>query len=566
MKLNPSIWWLLTAALLSPAAMAARGNDGQLNIIYWQAVSILNPFLSGGTKDIEAASLVIEPLARYNENGELVPYLAAAIPTVENGGIAQDLKSITWRLRPDILWSDGTPFTAADAVFTASYCMHPESGCAQASNFNDVESIRALDAYTVRVNFKVVKPFPYGPFVGAASPILQQAQFRDCLGARAPECTTQNFRPIGTGPFQVADFKANDVVTFDLNPNYRDASKPAFSRVVLKGGGDSASAVRSVLETGEFDYAWNAQVEPEIIAQMLTAGNGRIISAFGTLVERLIVNFTNPDAALADRRSTATGGAHPFLTNRAVTRAMSLAINRSFLVEAGYGAAGQVTCNVLPAPPIQNSDNNDWCKQQDIAAANRLLDQAGWIRGADGVRTKNGVRFSLLYQTSTNSVRQGAQALIKQWWSQIGIETELRNIDAAVFFGGDPSSPDTYQKFYADIQMYANNFDGTDAEVYMGNWACAEIPHPENQWQGANIPRFCDPDYEQLITAMAKTASRSERARLAIKMNDRLMNAGAMIPLIHRGRISAQAITLGGVRMNPWDSELWNIADWHRIK
>ncbi|MEM6465411.1 MAG: peptide ABC transporter substrate-binding protein [Pseudomonadota bacterium] len=544
---------------------SARGADGQVNIIYWQAPSLLNPYLSGGTKELEAASLVIEPLARYNEVGEMVPFLVDEIPTVANGGVSEDLTTITWTLSEGILWSDGTPLTAEDVVFTWEYCTDPNGGCAQASNFTDVTNVEALDARTVKVTFGVAKPFPYGPFVGAQSAIIQKAQFADCMGAKAVECTDENFAPIGTGPFTVADFKASDVAVFEANPNYRDPAKPAFQTVLFKGGGDAAASARSVLETGEFDYAWNLQVEPEVLSQMEAAGKGTLVSAFGTSVERLMVNQTNPDPALGDERATLKHP-HPFLTDTAVTKALSLAIDRAILVEAGYGSAGQVTCNVLPAPAAYNSTNNDWCKTQDVDAAKALLDEAGWVPGSDGVREKDGVRLSVLYQTSTNSVRQGTQALIKQMWAEIGVETELRNIDASVFFGGDQSSPDTFQKFFADIEMYTNNFDGTDPEKYMANWACSEIPAPENQWLGDNMPRFCDPAYEELVAEYGKTAGLEDRAAIAIKMNDMLMNAGVIIPLIHRGGVSAHSNTLLGVKMNEWDSELWNIADWSRAK
>ena len=148
--------------------------------------------------------------------------------------------------------------TAEDAIFTWQYCTHPEGGCAQSPNFGDVTNVEAVDPQTIKVTFGVPKPYPYGPFVGAQSPILQKAQFADCLGANAPTCTEANTKPIGTGPFVVTDFKANDVVLLEANPNFRDPAKPAFANVVLKGGGDPASAARSVLETGEFDYAWNA--------------------------------------------------------------------------------------------------------------------------------------------------------------------------------------------------------------------------------------------------------------------------------------------------------------------
>lgn len=558
---------LMTAAavaLLATPALAQRGADGQLNILYWQAPSIQNPYLSGGTKDIESSSLVLEPLAYYNETGAMVPALAAEIPTVENGGVSADLTSITWKLKPGVVWSDGSAFTAADVVFSGDYCMHPEGGCNASTNFTDVASIEALDDLTVKITFGVAKPFPYGPFVGTTVPIIQKAQFENCMGAKAPECTEQNFGPIGTGPFKVTEFKANDVVLYDMNESYREEGKPHFSNILFKGGGDAASAARSVLETGEFDYAWNLQVEPEILTQMVAAGKGIVVTAFGTSVERIMVQSTNPDSALGDERGTVKHP-HPFLTDAAVRKALSLAIDRQILVDAGYGAAGQVTCNVLPAPAVYASTANDWCKTQDIAGANKLLDDAGWVRGSDGVRAKDGVRLSLLYQTSTNSVRQGTQALLKQMWGEIGIETELKNISASVFFGGDQSSPDTFQKFFSDIEMYTNNFDGTDPEKYMNSWTCKEIPSPANQWLGNNMPRFCDPAYDALAVELSTTASLEKRAELAKKMNDMLMEYGAIIPLIHRGGVSAHAVTLGGVKMNEWDSELWNVKDWHRI-
>ncbi len=441
----------LAVAMLSTSAQAERGRDGQLKILYWQAVSTVNPYLSGGTKDIEAASLVLEPLARYDETGTMFPALAADIPTVENGGVAADLMSITWPLRQDIVWSDGTPFTAADVVFSAEYCLNEEMGCNPLSSFTDVTGVEALDDHTVRINFGVAKPFPYGPFVGSNAPIIQKAQFANCTGAMAQTCTEQNFGPIGTGPFKVDEFRANDVIIFSANENYREPDKPAFATVTFKGGGDATSAARAVLATGEFDYAWNLQIEPEVLEQMVAIGMGSVVAGFGTMVERLVVNQTNNSPDLGkDQRSLHLDGAnpHPFLSDPAVRRALSLAIDRQILVDFGYGAAGQVTCNVLPAPPAYTSTANDACMSQDIEEAKRILDEAGWLPGEDGVREKDGARLSILYQTSTNSVRQGTQALVKQMWGQIGVETELRNIDAAVYFGGDPSSPDTYMRTF----------------------------------------------------------------------------------------------------------------------
>jgi peptide/nickel transport system substrate-binding protein len=566
MKLKSILMGAIASTAFAPAAFAERGADGHVSIIYWQAPSILNPYLSGGTKDIESASLVIEPLGRYDETGALVPFLAEEIPTVANGGVSEDLTTITWKLKDGLKWSDGSAVTAADVKFTADYCMHPEGGCAQLAKFEGVTSVEALDDLTIKVTFGQPTPNPYGPFMGGQSPIIQAAQFADCMGAKAPECTDANFAPVGTGPFVVDEFKPNDVISMSANPNYRDPAKPAFATLTFKGGGDAMAAGRSVLETGEFDYAWNLQLAPDVIAKMEEGGKGKAIAGFGPLVERLEMNMTDPNPALdANDRSTVRAP-HPFLSDINVRKALSMAIDRELLVEVGYGQAGKVTCDLVPAPDLYAA-NNDHCVGQDIAGANALLDEAGWVKGSDGVRAKDGVRLSILYQTSTNAVRQDFQALIKQWWEEIGVETELRNLNASVFFGGDPGSPDTFQKFYADVEMYANTFDGTDPQAYLSMYKCGNEPKPESQWQGENINRYCDPAYDALIEELAATGDLDNRGAIAKAMNNMLTkDSYTIVPLVHRGRVSAHAESLGGVVLNVWDSELWNVADWHRVK
>jgi peptide/nickel transport system substrate-binding protein len=448
--------------------------------------------------------------------------------------------------------------------FTWEYCNAEGGGCAQTDKFGGIASVETPDAQTVVVTFERPKPFPYAAFVGAETPILQAAQFADCKGANAPKCSEQNFSPIGTGPFKVADFRPNDVIQFVANDTYRDPAKPAFASVLLKGGGTVEAAARAVLETGEFDYAWNLQLAPDVLARMQGTGMGQIVSGFSTLVERILVNLSDPSAALGAERSTLKHP-HPILSDKSVRQALSMAIDRPLLVEIGYGDAGRVTCNVLPAPAMYASTANDACMAPDVAGANALLDAAGWEMGADGVREKDGMRLSLLFQTSTNGVRQDFQALIKQWWSEIGVETELRNIDPSVFFGSDAGSPDTYQKFFADVQMYAQKFDGTDPEAYLSNWHCEQIPSPETDWQGNNMPRYCSDEYNALVAQMQVTGDLISRADLAKRMNDMLMQDFVILPLVDRGRVSAHANSLGGVILNTWDSEMWNNADWHRV-
>jgi peptide/nickel transport system substrate-binding protein len=551
-------------------AASTAGQGGTVTILYWQAASTLNPYLSGGWKDRDAGAVILEPLAEFDDQGVLVPALATEIPTVGNGGVSEDLKSITWTLQDGLLFSDGSPVTSDDVVFSYEYCSHPDTGCTGLSGFDGVTSVVADDDHTITITFAEATPFPYVPFVSNSYPVISRAQFGDCVGAASAECTEQNFAPIGTGPFKIESFTTNDTAVYVMNENYRGVSegKPYFGRVVIKGGGDAPSTARSVLELGEADYAWNLQVEPEILAGMVAGGKGKVISAFSTMVERLMVNQTNPDPDLGDNRSEWMDGnnPHPFLTDPVVGRALSIAIDRQTLVDVGYGDAGRPTCNVWPAPPAQTSTTNDECLTQDIDLANQLLDDAGYAdTDGDGVReTPDGVPLKILYQTSTNTVRQATQELIKQDWAKIGVETELRNIDASVFFGGDPASPDTYGKFYADIEMYTNGAAGVDSQAYMGNWTTSNISGESTNWQGSNVQRFQSDEYDALYSELTQTADTARRNEITIALNDLVVGNYSIIPLIHRGSVSAVTNSLTGYKLNPWDAELWNIGDWGR--
>ena len=567
MKMKAALLGAVAVMGLAPAAFADRGTDGEVKLTFPQAVSIMNPYLSGGTKDIYAASMVLEPLAGLSPEGVLIPKLVTEIPTKENGGISEDMTSITWKLLPDLKWSDGSPVTADDAVFTWQYCTHPEGGCSQATKYEGIASVEAVDASTIKVTFSGPKANPYTAFVSALAPVLQKAQFEACLGAAAPTCTDANNMPIGTGPFKVTGFTVNDTVSMAMNENYRDPAKPAFASAVIKGGGDAEGSARAVMETGEFDYAWNTQIPPDTQASMTAAGKGQFVVAFGTLVERIEMNTTDPDPALPEGERATAKHPHPILSDIKVRTALSKAIDRSILVEVGYGAGGRPTCNVIPGPEGWASDN-EGCIAQDMEGAKALLEEAGWTDSdGDGIRDKDGKKLHILYQSTVNPIRQDFQALVKDWWTELGVEVELKAIDPGVFFGGDPGSPDTFQKFYADVEMYANNSESPDPESYLGQYQCKNAPTPETQWQGENINRFCTPEYDALYASLATTTDIAARQDIAKKLNDMVTkDSMIVVPLVHRGTLSAHSNTLGGVQINAWDSEMWNAADWFRVK
>ncbi|HEX9854641.1 MAG TPA: peptide ABC transporter substrate-binding protein [Acidimicrobiia bacterium] len=555
----------------APPTGGVAGEGGLLALLQWQAPSTLNPFLSGGTKELLAASLILEPLAEFSPEGELVASLAAEIPTVENGGVSEDLTSVTWTLKEGVTWSDGTPLTADDVVFTWEYCTQT-SDCTQSTFFAGITAVEAVDPVTALVTFDSPQPFPYNAFVTYQSPILQKAQFENCVGANAAQCTDENFSPVGTGPFTVTEFLTNDTASYALNPNYRGIAdgKPFFGEVLIKGGGDAEAAARSVLELGEADYAWNLQVDPVVLANMEAAGLGVVDAGFASNVERIDINQTNADPDLGADRSEYLDGAnpHPFLTDPAVVNAMSMAIDRQVIVDVAYGDGGLSTCNLWPIETETGgqSTNNDACLVQDIEGAIALLEGAGYVDSdGDGIReTPDGDPLFVLYQTSTNAVRQTTQDLVKDWWSQIGIDAELKNVVADVYFGGDPASPDTYQKFYADVEMYTNGSGSPDPQTYLGNYVTDQIVTADN-FGGSNIPRWSRPEFDALYAELQGTTDFAQRKELSIQLNDMIVQGGAIIPLTWRGSVSAFANTLQGYgTVNGWDSEYWNVEDWVR--
>ncbi len=556
-----------------PSLPTGRGAGGVLKLLYWQAPTMLNPHLTSASQDWGASRITYEPLASVDKEGNLIPFLAAEIPSLANGGLASDGKSVTWKLKPGVKWSDGEPFTAADVLFTYEFISNPEVGAASASIYQSVKSVEVIDDYTVKVNFTGINPAWSLPFVGPTGMILPHHIFQDFNGSNAAEAPA-NLLPVGTGPYRVVPpgikkreilFLQNEMVQtnkiiFEPNPFFRESDKPFFSRIELRGGSTANEAARQVLQTGEVDFAWNLQIDAEILSQLEREGRGKTVAVLTSFVERIYFNFTDPNQSAASGERSSLEFPHPFFSDLKVRQAFTYAVDRESIA-ALYGQAFQPASNILVSPAKYNSPNTSFEFNLEKAAA--LLDEAGWVdTNGDGMRDKNGQEMEVEFLTTANPLRQETQRIIQRALKSIGVDLEIKVIDSSSFFDSDPTNPNTAYHFYADLQMYNDGNLNPDPGSYMQYLTTDQIPQQHNNWTGENVGRWQNPKYDALYQQSTTEIDPDKRAQLFIQMNDKIIEDAAVIPLVHRARVIGVTPNLSGVDPTPWDAEIWNIKDW----
>ena len=539
-----------------------RGKADLLRILYWQAPTSLNPHFSQGTKDSAAASLILEPLIDVDIAGNLIPVLAAEIPSLENGSVAKDGTSITYKLRQGVTWSDGEPFTANDVKFTCQFTTDETAATTTIAKYIDIKDIEVVDDHTVTIHFKNPTPGWYSPFAtGFGGQILPEHILKDFMGANARNAAF-NLAPVGTGPYKLTEFKPGDVMMCEINDKYREADKPYFSKVEFKGGGDATSAARAALQSGETDWAWNLQVEKSVLVPMAEGSTvGDLVNTPSVNVERLLVNFADPNKEVDGARSEPSTQ-HPFLSDKSVREALMLASDRQTVADQLYGPAGKATPNILVAPEKFASQNTSF--EFNLDKAKQTLDAAGWTGSP---RAKGGVPIKILYQTTINPLRQKTQEIIKQGWESIGVPTELKSIDAGVYFSSDAGNPDTAAHFYADIEMLTDGPASPYPLSYVAGWKSidpdVDLAQKSNQWAGGNIHRWVNEDFNKLYTQAVTELDEAKQVKLFWGMNDLVVNEIVVVPLVHRADVTANSKKLKGFKPSPWTPDVHDIANWY---
>ena len=534
-----------------------RGGGGVLKLIWWQGAVHLNPHFAGGTKEQDATRIFYEPLASWDTEGNLIPALAAEIPSKANGGLP-DSRTVIWKLKRGVTWHDGKPFTADDVLFTAAYAGDPASSTVTVATYKDLK-LEKIDSHTVRVTYPKPTPYWAEALTGSFGMILPKHVFEPFIGAKSRE-NPANVKPVGTGPYKFADFKPGDMIRADANLNYHVPNQPFFDALELKGGGDALSAARAVLQTGEFDFAWNLAVEDEILKRMEAAGKGKLAFLVGSDIEFISLNVTDPWNEVEGERGH-KNSKHPAFSDKAVREAMSMLVDRKSVQDFIYGRGGIATSNFLNNPPRFRSPNTKY--EFNIDKANQVLEAAGWKKGADGIRAKGNVKLKFVFQTSVSQPRQKCQAIIKDACTKAGIDLELKSVTAAVYFGSDAANPDTYQKFWADIQMYTTTMTQPDPQIFMEQFTSDQIAQKANKWASRNLVRWSNKEYDATFKAAQEEFDGVKRAAMFIKMNDLVVSDMHIIPLFSRPRPRGSSLKLNAP-LSAWDNDTCFLGAWSR--
>lgn len=542
-------------AQTAPYKPVRRGGGGPLRLLEWQGPTLLNPHFATGLKDNVGSRIFYEPLAEWDADANLRPVLAAEIPTRANGGVAADGRSVVWKLKRDVRWHDGEPFTADDVIFNWQYATDPAAATVTLGSYSNL-SLEKLDAHTVRVLFN--KPSPFWPGQYSQVLLVPRHLFAPYGGVKSRDAPHNN-RPVGTGAYTFVEFKPGDLLRAAPNPSYHVDRRPHFDSLELKGGGDATSSARAVLQTGEYDYAGSLVVEDEVLQRMEAGGKGRVVILSGSATTAIYLNHADPRTEVEGERAHPKTR-HPIFGDPAVRRAMGLLIDRASLQTYVYGRQGVATANWVNNPPRYRSAN--LVAGFDIDKAKAVLGAAGWMPGPDGVREKDGRKLTLLFQAATSTVGQKLMAIVKQAAQKAGIRIDLKTVVPSVFFSSDVGNADTFGKFYADMQTYNWTSYSPDPEGMMQSFVSWEASAKANNWLGQNMVRWQNGEFDALFRAAEGELDAVKRAALFVRMNELVVGDGYVHPIIARN--SLRAVKHGLVApLSGWQNDMASLPDWY---
>ena len=514
-KANPS----LAAVQIKPGGQLVYGS--------LQEPDTLNPIFSELLATAEVGSLIFSGLITNNEKGEWMPDLAAEIPTLQNGGVSLDGLTVTYKLRPNVLWHDGSPFTAEDVKFTWQTIMNSKLNIVSRDGYDKIKVIETPDKYTVVVRFKEY----YAPYLMLFKTILPKHAL-ETVGDMNK--ASFNRSPIGTGPFKFKEWRLAEAVVLEANTAYF-RGKPNLDGIIYKVIADS-NIMLIQLKAGEVDIMSNiafAQLD-----QVKDISGIQAVTTPNMVWEHLDFNLDNP--LFQDVR---------------VRQAIALGIDKQALIvnvlkNTGIPAVGDQS-------PLSWAFKHEAAQEaHDVKAARELLVQAGWKLGEDGIFVKDGrkLAFSLAFPTGNRS-RGIVASVIGQQLKDVGIAVEIKPIDTKVFF------EEILKKRSFETAMYAW-VAGIDPDN-LNLWNSKKIPNPNNNYEGLNYPGWRNAEIDVLTIQGAHTVDVEARKQIYFRIQDIIVQEHPVVPLYFRSNIDAVKNTVGNYRGNATlAGNLWNSWQW----
>jgi peptide/nickel transport system substrate-binding protein len=491
----------------------------------------LNPYLSEMDVTYDVASLIYSYLVIADDRGRLIGDLATTVPTLANGGISRDGRTYVYRLRHGVSWHDGVPFTSKDVVASWRAVMDPRNNTFEHEGYDRVASIAAPDPYTVVVHLRDrYPPFVsrfFAPLQEGGKPILPA----HIIGTEGSFNTgSLSSSPIGTGPFRFVSWDRGDRIVLERFNRYFKG-RPKLARIELHFIPDDQT-IANELQAHRID----AIVAPQT----------SLLSAYRA-TPGVVVDTApwNTQAALIINTSK------PALHDRAVRQAIAQSVPYDEILRDVTFGLYEPARNVVPPTAIGYEALP--ARRQDLAAANRLLDAAGWRRGSDGIRERNGVRLAVTVATIAGFTNgQRALLLLQAALRNIGVELAIKNYPYRTIFAA-PNGP-VYGGTY-DMAFYSNTINW-DPDI--SNFVGCDRWYPAGQ----NIYRFCDPRLDELERAGLRSDDPAVRAPIYRKANRLMWSDVPYIPVYEGRRLIVRSEDLRDYRPNMTATPWWNAWEW----
>ena len=481
-------------------------------------------------------------LTVFDEQWQLQPQAAVRIPTVDNGGVvlgADGSMTVTWELKPGLFWADGVAVTADDFVFGWEVMGDAALEVLDRASALRVERMTAPTPTSLVVRFK--EPYAYYAYFRNHEPLPRHLLGPQLLADKAGfKQSPYGTHPLLGGAFTVVDWVPQSHITLKRNA-HAVAMKPALEEIVWKII-PQTQTMEAALLSGSVDVISVIGLTFDQAREFESrhpASEGRFTVHYtrALMIEHLDLNLDNP--ALKDKR---------------VRQALAYALDREQMVQALFGGKQPVAHS---AEPDDNDDPGVIRYPHDPAKAAALLDAAGFVVGADGIRAKGDLRLQFtLHSTTGDRLREQVEQLIQTSWRTVGIDLRIQNQPAKLLFG------DTIRRRqFKDMVMFTwtkepNKID----ETY---WRCDQKPTPENHYQGRNYPGFCDPRVDALLAESGRTIDEAARRTIHRKIARILSEEMPMIPLYDRVDVSVTPTSFKGWRPTGiLQSVAWNAQEW----